>query len=607
MIGRILWGVTAVAVVAVVMSAVLTKRASAFPLVKNGITKHTIVLSTGASPSEKHAAAELQKFIKEMSGATLPIVDESAAPKAKLVVIGRGALQEKIAPGIPFDKLGDEGFVIRNAGGNLVIAGGKLRGTMYGVYYLLDDVLGCRWYSSYASKIPKMKTIRLDQPGFESKPDFEYREPFYSDAFDADWAARNRTNGNAAKLDEARGGKIGYNRFCHTFDELVPMPTYYKDHPEYYSLIGDKRVGGQYDGQLCLTNPEVLKIVTTNVLSWIAAAPQLKIVSVSQNDNYGYCKCPNCAAVDAEEGSPAGLMLRFVNAVADEVAKQYPDILLDTFAYQYTEKTPKITKPRPNVRVRLCPIDCCEHHPYETCPNNANFMANLNNWSALTDNMYIWHYNTNFANYLLPMPDFDQLPQSIRLYKTSGGVKGVFCQGTYTAGYSPAGGGGWMDNLKAYMQAKLLWNTGADAAAVRRDFMQGFFGNAWKPVDETIDIIQEKVRKDNIHGGIFQRIEGVLFLPDDLIARCSAKFDEAEKLAESPEVLARVKHARLSIRYVQVCRQGMAAKTGTPEQRLAATEAFKQFADEAAKGGITNISEGGTLTDWLNGKVNWLK
>ena len=141
MVGRVLWGAVVVALMVVMMAVVMNTRASAFPLVKDGVTKHTIVVSKDASPSEKHGAEELQRFIKEMSGATLPIVDEIAAPKAKLVVIGRGALQEKIAPGIPFDKLGDEGFAIRNDGGNLVIAGGRLRGTMYGVYYLLDDVL----------------------------------------------------------------------------------------------------------------------------------------------------------------------------------------------------------------------------------------------------------------------------------------------------------------------------------------------------------------------------------------------------------------------------------------------------------------------------------
>jgi len=588
-------------------AAVGTADAFTLALVKKGVTRHTIVLAGGASPSEKHAAQELQKFIREISGATLPIVDEGMAPRSRLIVIGRGTMQNKFASNIAFDKLGDEGFTVRRVGDNIVIAGGRLRGTMYGVYYLLDEVLGCRWYTSFVSRIPVSKTITLDRLDIVSRPDFEYREPFYTDAWDADWAARNRTNGNSTRLDATRGGKIAYNRFCHTFDELVPTDTYFSGHPEYYSLTGGARVGGQYSGQLCLTNPDVLKIVTTTVLKWITANPELKMVSVSQNDNWNYCTCPNCAAGDAEEGSPSGLMLRFVNAVAAEVAKQYPDILIDTFAYQYTERPPKVTKPGANVRVRLCPISCCEHHSYEMCPRNAGFMANLKGWAAITDNMYIWHYNTNFANYLLPMPDLDQLPSSLRLYKRCG-VKGVFCQGTYTAGNGPAGGGGWMDNLKAYIQAKMLWNTGIDPVAVRKDFMQGFFGMAWQPVDRYLDLIQDRVGSENIHGGIFETVEGITFLPADLLVKCNALFDEAEKLADSPDVLARVKHARLSVRYVEMNRRVEAvASSGTPEQKQAVKDALRVFVDDCVRDGISNVSEGGSLQAWLDSKLAGLK
>ena len=199
-------------------AAVGTANAFTLTLVKNGVIRHTIVMASGASPSEKHAAQELQKFILKISGATLPIVDEETAPKSRLVVIGRGTMQNKLAPNIAFDKLGDEGFTVRRVGNSIVIAGGRLRGTMYGVYYLLDEVLGCRWYTSFVSKIPKSKTIYINRLDIVSQPDFEYREPYYTDAFDADWAARNRTNGNSARLDATRGGKIAYNRFCHTFD-----------------------------------------------------------------------------------------------------------------------------------------------------------------------------------------------------------------------------------------------------------------------------------------------------------------------------------------------------------------------------------------------------
>ncbi len=82
----------------------------------------------------------------------------------------------------------------------------------------------------------------------------------------------------------------------------------------------------------------------------LKANPDMTIISVSQNDgNFDYCKCEKCAAIDAEEGSQAGTILRFVNAIADDIAEDHPHVVVDTLAYQYSVKPPRITKPRPNV------------------------------------------------------------------------------------------------------------------------------------------------------------------------------------------------------------------------------------------------------------------
>ncbi len=584
----------------VVAVAVPPEPAMGFTLVRNGTSEHVIVLADDASPSEKHAAAELQTFIEQISGAKLPVVGESEGSR-KMIVIGGCETQRDFAPDPNIAAMGDEGFAIKTAGPHLVIAGGKLRGTMYGVYTFLEDILGCRWYTSTVSKIPRMRSIRFGALDITGKPDFEYREPYYTDAWDPDWAARNKVNGHSPRLDETRGGKIAYNHFCHTFDALVPTSQYFQPHPEYYSLVDGVRKGGQYQGQLCLTNPEVVRIVTETVLKWIEEQPDLRIVSVTQNDNGNYCQCEKCKAVDAEEGSPSGLMLRFVNQVADEVAKKYPNHLIDTFAYWYTEAPPKIAKPRPNVRVRLCPINNCQHHPYGTCPENKAFMGRLNAWHAITNNvLYIWHYNTVFANYLLPLPDLGELAADVPLYKKSG-VVGVFFQGTYTAGNGPYGGGGFMDDLKAYLLAKLAWNSKTDARAVQQDFLEGYFGRAGKPIGAYLDLLHEKVRKENIHGRIFDSVEKASFLTDDVMAKCNQLFDEAEALASNPDELRRVKHARLSIRFVEVHRQAKKAVSGSPPEKRKAVADLRRFVKECQADGIVNISEGGKIQDWYEG------
>ena len=574
------------AVVAVTASAY----AQDITLVKDGKSEYTIVLSKEASLSEKHAAGELQDFLRQISGAELPIVTEGARLPNKMIVIGDGEARKALGVHIGFDQLGDEGFAIRSAGPNIVIAGGRLRGTLYGVYTFLER-LGCRWYTSKVSRIPKMRTIVLPQLDIAQKPAFEYREPFYTDAFDADWAVRNLVNSNSARLDEKRGGKVEYGRFVHTFAELIPPSVYYKDHPEYFSLVDGKRQDGY--AQICMSNPDVLRIATEKVMKWIEEKPTAKIFSVSQNDCYLNCQCDKCKAIDEEEGSPSGLLLRFVNAIAEEVEKKYPDKLIDTLAYQWTEKPPRITKPRANVRVRLCPIFACEFHDYTKCEQNAGFVENLRNWAKITNNLYIWHYNTDFPHYLIPFPDLDQIATSIRLYKRTG-VKGIFMEGNYSPG-----GGGFMDELKAYYIAKLLWNPWIDEKAVKEDFLNGYFGKAGKPIGEWLDMLHEKVRKENIHGNIWIGVDGAHLSPEIMQAG-ERLFDEAERLADNQDVLERVKHARLSLEYVKVAREcSQIGAHGTPEQKSDTLKRLESFVKECKADGITNISEGASIDAWF--------
>ena len=50
----------------------------------------------------------------------------------------------------------------RLIGKKLIIAGGKDKGTLYGVYTFLEDYLGCRKYSSKVSFIPENPVITLN-------------------------------------------------------------------------------------------------------------------------------------------------------------------------------------------------------------------------------------------------------------------------------------------------------------------------------------------------------------------------------------------------------------------------------------------------------------
>jgi hypothetical protein len=553
----------------------------AFPvltIVDDGRSEYCIVLDADASPSERYAAEELQKFLKEISGYAIPILS-SRAPK--MIVVGGGEILREIDPAFDTGQLGKEGFTIRTREAHLILAGGKQRGTLYAVYTFLEDYLGCRWYSSEVSRIPRQKLIEIPSINVTHKPVLEYREPFYSDAFDGDWAARNKANGHSARLGERHGGKVRYSHFVHTFYSLVPPEKYFDEHPEYFALVnGERRRSG---AQLCLTNPDVLRIVIEGVKRWIAQDPEADIYSVSQNDCAGWCECPDCKALDEREESHMGSLLTFVNNVAEAIEKEHPDKAIDTLAYQYTRKPPENIRPRHNVIIRLCSIECCFSHPLDSCPQNASFRDDILGWSKIAPRLYVWDYVTDFANYLLPFPNLDVLKPNIEFFVRHN-VRGIFEEGNYSHG-----GGGEMAELRAYLLAKLLWNPDADVEALKKDFLEGHYGKAAGAIAEYIAMLHRKVKDDKVHLNIWSGPTSP-YLTDEVLTRADALFDRAEKLADNAEILQRVLVARLPLWYVRITRPGLSS--------VEKLQLLEKFMEVVRKKGIDQIREGRPMTSW---------
>lgn len=559
-------------------------------LVRDGRTRHTIVISATAPPAERRAAEELRRFVREMSGAELTVRDDSKAVRGPMVLIGRSRALERVAPDLRLEAMGAEEFVIEARGRHLVIAGGGERGTMYGVYEFLER-LGCRWFTADVTRVPRLKTISIDGLRVRQAPAFEYREPFFREAFQRDWAARNRVNGNHADLDASTGGKVGYYPFVHSFYQLVPPEKYFAAHPEYFSLVdGKRRAEG---GQLCLTHEAVLRIATETVERWIAEHPEAKIFSVSQNDWEGWCECDRCRRVEEEEGGVhSGPVLRFVNALAERIGKKHPDKLIDTLAYWYTEAPPLRARPAPNVRVRLCPIGICTAHSFAQCPRSAYFYRNLQAWAKITDQLYIWHYNTNFTHYLLPFPDLDELGADIPLYRKTG-VKGLFLQGAYAEG-----GGGEMAWLKSWVLAKLLWDPSRDLWKLADEFLEGVYGRAAPWMRKYLALLHAEVRPAPAGRGQHLWIFNVPDYSDGLLREGFRLFDEAEKAAETEGIRKRVRKDRLSLEYLALLRASQYEVRGAryaPADLAGLQRQAREFLEQAKQHGIRSLHEGRPL------------
>jgi len=553
-------------------------------LADKGQTKYRIVVPGGAIPSEQYAAEELQRYLENISGAKLPIVADTEKVASREILLGDNAHLGKQRGKIDFAKLGPDGFLLRVDGNRLVIAGGRPRGTLNGVYMLLEEKLGVRWWTPELEAVPKLARVRLPKLDETKIPALENRDVFWREFMrNADFAARHRVNGQHYGLTEKHGGAFTvYHPFVHSLDGLVP-PELCKEHPEYLPLINGQRKSGYV--QRCLSNPDVLRISIERVRQWIKEHPEATIISVSQNDTGNNCKCDQCKAVDDAEGSPAGSLLKFVNAVAEAIEKDHPNVRIDTLAYQYTRKPPKTIRPRPNVIVRLCSIECCFAHPLETCPakENQRFREDIVAWGPVAPLIYVWDYTTDFGHYVQPFPNFDVLQSNVSFF-VKHGVKSLFEQGNYSGG-----GGGEMAPLRSYVLAKLLWNPDTDVQKHTSEFVNAYYGKAAPKILAYLDTIHRPVRVDGKHIHIFDRPSSS-YLSEDVLDAGEKLLDEAEQLAENDDVRFRVQVARLPVWYVKI-----AAKRVTDDAK---TDLAKRFVAIARKAGISNISEGQALNDW---------
>ncbi|HJN19059.1 MAG TPA: DUF4838 domain-containing protein, partial [Armatimonadota bacterium] len=353
--------------------------------------------------------------------------------------------------------------------------------------------------------------------------------------------------GDHMRLEEKHGGKtrFGKGMFVHTFYRLVPPKEFFGEHPEYFSLIdGERRIGYS---QLCLTNPDVLRIVTERVLERIRKDPEAKLFSVSQNDWDGHCQCEPCMEIETREESPAGTLIWFVNQVAEAVEQEFPDVWIETLAYQYTRKPPKTIRPRHNVVPRLCTIECDFSLPLDVSPypQNVRLVDDMRGWSAIADRLYVWDYTTNFHNYIGPHPNINTLAANVKFFRDNN-VVGLFEQGAAEGPHAE------FTELRGWMLAKLLWNPDQSVEALYDDFFAGYYGAAAAPIRAYFDELQTLASDPEITVRIFDRLRNK-WLTMEFIERAEKLFAEAEALAAGDdELLYRVRMSGIPVLWARV-------------------------------------------------------
>ena len=378
----------------------------------------------------------------------------------------------------------DDGFILKSDGRLAVIYGLQDKAVYYGAVRLLE-------LKGYRMTHHQVLDVAPDiKPGLPivnevNNPSFAYREiwyytPHHSQDY-ADWHALHHRirvgDSNEYIWDSRFSGPLRWaeGMYVHTFQKLIPPAKYFSTHPEWFSEIGGRRVR---DGQLCLSNPEVLDTLCANLAMMMAQYPDAQIWSVSNNDNYNVCQCPHCRHMDSLYGGPSGTLIHFIN----QVARRFPDKTISTLAYQFTRRAPQpvnghVEKPDSNVSIMFCSIECGRQEAIATAPTEASFRKDMEDWAALTDNIYVWDYVVQFRNMWDPFPNLHVLQPNLKYFHDHG-VRLMFEQGTGANNMTS-----WME-LREYMLAKLLWNVDADPDSLLHDFCIHYYGLASQPVEE---------------------------------------------------------------------------------------------------------------------------
>jgi hypothetical protein len=266
-------------------------------------------------------------------------------------------------------------------------------------------------------------------------------------------------------------------------------------------------------------------------------------------------------------------MIWFVNQVAESVEKEFPDKFIGTLAYQYTRTPPHAIRPRSNVIVRLCSIECCFSHDFKSCPENKSFLEDLRKWSALAPHLYIWDYVVNFSHYIMPYPNFKVLQPNIQTLRENNSI-GIMEQAAYQ------GRGGEFSELRAYLISRLLWNPDCDIEKVINDFMSGYYGRAGTLVRQYFDLLHSRVTPEtHIHLGLSP--DDPIF-SDDFVVQALRIFEEATKVADNAEVLRRIDMASLPVLYLKCKRAPVLAKfDGSYEKfcTIAKRESLSHYAE----------------------------
>jgi len=582
--------------------------AEAFVMVREGRPVCFIVLSEDASPAERYAAKELSSHIKSMTGAVIPsrVMEYGDIPSTgRAVLLGQGDwMQNPRFSGSVEDMklLGDQGLVIRSYNEDelevLVIGSNSARGTLYAVYELLRRI-GVRWYTHDITRYPETKTINLGDIDIGDIPCFDIRGITVRNSdVSNELKARLRLNVGYGFMEDELGCAPLYNPATVTPGDLVPFSLFEK-HPELFPLIeGENTV--ETDVR-CFSNPYCAAVAADSIIACLSRDPAITHISIRCKNAAG-CQCSKCISVKKREKSESGLILTWVNSVAEKVQRQYPDVIIELCAAGSIERPPEKLKPAENVIIHLYPQGVDQRYTYVESIDirTMEFIEHFRGWQKLTQRIVVSHDCGNRNMPSAPFPDFRQIMDNIDMYHYEF-VEGCIFRCSDLPGMFIADA-----PLRMWLLSELMWDRYQDGNSLVREWMRGVYGNAKNPMMDYWKHVQKIALTPNIR--ISADTAPLEYISEDWLERAELMFQIAYALSLTDSTSQRyVRKERLSLWYlrlIEVLKKPDKIMDRTERRKY--IELLDKFLNECAELGYERMNVTETLDEFaerLRGKL----
>ena len=499
---------------------------------------YAILKPAAADANETWAANEIQLFVEEATGISLPIVTSAETETtAKYISVGDTVLAKEGDYVPAFTDVKENGFRLTSDGKHIYVVGANSIGTRNGVYELLNKLVGYEAYAYegvYNNTIDEDTNAVTDITVYEGEEELSRYVVTTGDLSLATVRADMADDGkaNALYVPSFNWREINYGEFHHTThgralayrmrmnpsDEIylysvnshnafttLPPETYAAAHSDWYYYVGGTERQLCYSsGNGVLDSGETVDMWQQYAANIIAALQKssASVVLMGMMDNTDWCDCSDCAAAANRYGSHSGQMILFTNYIESQVnawtaANGRDPVTCLFFAYYETEDVPSKNLEELVMNeysgIMLAPINANFYEAMtveSTDADTAASAANLEAWGRITNNVHMWTYplyNNYSSVYFHELGDYDNdgvssMQQNYRIMLQNNAVS-LLAQTEHWAPTASAP----FSRMRSYIQSKLQWNVDADVNELINDFFSHYYGTAARYMRQVYD------------------------------------------------------------------------------------------------------------------------